>query len=223
MNVNRQSTDSLQIQNFGNSSVFGAGGTPQQVPATVWTGQLEKNGSADYSIAINVEQGSGSGVTVKERRPCQFVTVAPTVPRLRARGTAGHNAMIHHRCAFSVLSVLVAACGPDLPDTAGGPLPLTIELPTETSAPVAESIGYMPLPGAEGQASARGVIRISAAPAAAGQLVELQASARRLDLFHDGALALRLVQTSTLDPYSLTIECEDIYGQQGSLTINVTP
>jgi len=65
MNVNVQSTDSISVENFGNSSVFGVGGTPQRISSTVWTGQLEQNGNADYSITFNVQQGSGSGVTVE--------------------------------------------------------------------------------------------------------------------------------------------------------------
>ncbi|NEO98852.1 MAG: hypothetical protein F6K58_09275 [Symploca sp. SIO2E9] len=64
LNTNINSDVTLSIQNFGNASVFGAGGTPQQYSSTIWTGQVQANGKADYSITFNVVKGVGISTTV---------------------------------------------------------------------------------------------------------------------------------------------------------------
>lgn len=64
LNVDLNSDVALSFQNFGNASVWGAGGTPQQVSATVWTGQVEANGTASYAINFNAEKGTGITTTV---------------------------------------------------------------------------------------------------------------------------------------------------------------
>jgi hypothetical protein len=64
LNVNPTSNTILQIQNFGNASVFGASGTPQQVNATTWTGQVQATGSANYNINFSAQIPGSSGITV---------------------------------------------------------------------------------------------------------------------------------------------------------------
>lgn len=63
LNVDLNSTTQLSFQNFGNASVWGASGTPQQVNATTWTGQGQQNGNAQYNITFNAEPAGGSGIT----------------------------------------------------------------------------------------------------------------------------------------------------------------
>ena len=63
LNVNPSSNTILQIQNFGNASVFGASGTPQQVNATTWTGQVQAAGHAQYNINFSAQIPGQSGIT----------------------------------------------------------------------------------------------------------------------------------------------------------------
>jgi hypothetical protein len=63
LNVNPSSNTILQIQNFGNASVFGASGTPQQVNATTWTGQVQAAGQAQYNINFSAQIPGQSGIT----------------------------------------------------------------------------------------------------------------------------------------------------------------
>jgi hypothetical protein len=63
LNVNPTSNTILQIQNFGNAGVFGASGTPQQVNATTWTGQVQAAGQASYSINFTAQIPGSSGIT----------------------------------------------------------------------------------------------------------------------------------------------------------------
>ena len=60
-NVNDAGT--LTIQNFGNASVFGSGGTPQSVNGNTWTGQVQANGTAMYDITFNLVPEGGTGIT----------------------------------------------------------------------------------------------------------------------------------------------------------------
>jgi hypothetical protein len=62
--VNKNWKGELSIQNFSNSGVFGASGTPKRVDATTWTGQVQDNGSDNYQIIFNVQQEGGSGISV---------------------------------------------------------------------------------------------------------------------------------------------------------------
>ena len=63
LNVNPSSNTILQIQNFGNASVFGASGTPQQVNATSWTGQVQAAGNSQYNINFSAQIPGQSGIT----------------------------------------------------------------------------------------------------------------------------------------------------------------
>jgi hypothetical protein len=63
LNINPSSDTILQIQNFGNASVFGASGTPQQVNATTWTGQAQATGNAQYNINFSAQIPGQSGIT----------------------------------------------------------------------------------------------------------------------------------------------------------------
>jgi len=63
LNVNPSSNTILQIQNFGNASVFGASGTPQQVNATTWTGQVQAAGNSQYNINFSAQIPGQSGIT----------------------------------------------------------------------------------------------------------------------------------------------------------------
>jgi len=63
LNVNPTSNAILAIQNFGNASVFGASGTPQQVNATTWTGQVQASGQASYNINFSAQIPGSSGIT----------------------------------------------------------------------------------------------------------------------------------------------------------------
>ncbi len=64
LNTNINSDVQLSIANFSNASVFGAGGTPQQYQPNIWTGQVQANGKASYSITFNTEKGVGITTTV---------------------------------------------------------------------------------------------------------------------------------------------------------------
>ena len=63
LNISPTSNTILQIQNFGNASVFGASGTPQQVNATTWTGQVQQTGGANYNINFSAQIPGQSGIT----------------------------------------------------------------------------------------------------------------------------------------------------------------
>lgn len=63
LNVDPTSDTVLQIQNFGNAGVFGAGGTPKQVNATTWTGQVQAQGSDAYNINFTAQKVGGTGIT----------------------------------------------------------------------------------------------------------------------------------------------------------------
>jgi hypothetical protein len=63
LNVNPNSNTILQIQNFGNASVFGASGTPQMVNATTWTGTVQQAGQAQYNINFSAQIPGSSGIT----------------------------------------------------------------------------------------------------------------------------------------------------------------
>jgi len=63
LNVNPSSNTILQIQNFGNASVFGASGTPQQINATTWTGQVQAAGNSQYNINFSAQIPGQSGIT----------------------------------------------------------------------------------------------------------------------------------------------------------------
>ena len=63
LNVNPSSNTILQIQNFGNASVFGASGTPQQLNATTWTGQVQQAGQSQYNINFSAQIPGSSGIT----------------------------------------------------------------------------------------------------------------------------------------------------------------
>ena len=63
LNIDPTSNTILTIQNFGNASVFGASGTPQQVNATTWTGQVQAAGSANYNINFSAQIPGSSGIT----------------------------------------------------------------------------------------------------------------------------------------------------------------
>lgn len=67
LNTNVNWNGQLSIQNFGNAGVFGSGGTPQQVSATTWTGQVQANGSDVYDIVFNAEPAGGTGITTTVR------------------------------------------------------------------------------------------------------------------------------------------------------------
>lgn len=64
LNVSPTSNTILTIQNFGNASVFGASGTPQQYNATTWTGQVQAAGNANYNINFSAQIPGASGITV---------------------------------------------------------------------------------------------------------------------------------------------------------------
>ncbi|CCI26947.1 conserved hypothetical protein [Microcystis aeruginosa PCC 9809] len=64
LNTNINSDVQLSIANLSNASVFGAGGTPQQYQPNIWTGQVQANGEAQYSITFNAEKGVGITTTV---------------------------------------------------------------------------------------------------------------------------------------------------------------
>ncbi|TRV44009.1 MAG: hypothetical protein EWV53_18780 [Microcystis panniformis Mp_MB_F_20051200_S9] len=64
LNTNINSDVQLSIANFSNASVFGAGGTPQQYQSNIWTGQVQANGEAQYSITFNAENSVGITTTV---------------------------------------------------------------------------------------------------------------------------------------------------------------
>ena len=64
LNVDPNSQVQLQIQNFGNASVFGASGTPQQVNASTWTGQVQAQGTnVPYNINFSAQIPGSSGIT----------------------------------------------------------------------------------------------------------------------------------------------------------------
>ena len=63
LNISPTSNTILTIQNFGNASVFGASGTPQQVNATTWTGQVQAAGNAQYNINFSAQIPGSSGIT----------------------------------------------------------------------------------------------------------------------------------------------------------------
>ncbi len=63
LNTNVNWNGQLSIQNFGNAGVFGAGGTPQQINAQTWTGQVQENGADNYAIYINAVPPGGTGIT----------------------------------------------------------------------------------------------------------------------------------------------------------------
>lgn len=63
LNVNPTSNSILTLQNFGNASVFGASGTPQQVNPTTWTGQVQAAGQASYAINFSAQIPGSSGIT----------------------------------------------------------------------------------------------------------------------------------------------------------------
>ena len=63
LNVDPTSDTILQIQNFGNSDVFGASGTPQMVNATTWTGTVENAVQASYTINFSAQIPGASGIT----------------------------------------------------------------------------------------------------------------------------------------------------------------
>lgn len=63
LNVDPTSNTILTIQNFGNASVFGASGTPQQFNATTWTGQVQAAGTASYNINFTAQIPGSSGIT----------------------------------------------------------------------------------------------------------------------------------------------------------------
>jgi hypothetical protein len=63
LNIVPTSDTILQIQNFGNASVWGASGTPQQVNATTWTGQVQATGNAQYNINFSAQIPGQSGIT----------------------------------------------------------------------------------------------------------------------------------------------------------------
>jgi hypothetical protein len=63
LNVNPTSNAILQIQDFGNASVFGASGTPSPVNATTWTGQVQAAGNASYNINFSAQIPGSSGIS----------------------------------------------------------------------------------------------------------------------------------------------------------------
>jgi hypothetical protein len=63
LNTNKNWDGELSIQNFGNSAVFGAGGTPTQVDQSTWTGQAQANGTATYGITFNAQPAGGTGIS----------------------------------------------------------------------------------------------------------------------------------------------------------------
>ncbi|MBV9110747.1 MAG: hypothetical protein JO306_15150 [Gemmatimonadetes bacterium] len=63
LNVVPTSNTILKIQNFGDAGVFGASGTPQQVNATTWTGQVQRAGTANYNINFSAQIPGASGIT----------------------------------------------------------------------------------------------------------------------------------------------------------------
>lgn len=65
LNVDPTASTILTIQNFGNASVFGASGTPQQVNATTWTGQVQNTGQANYAINFSAQIPGQSGITTR--------------------------------------------------------------------------------------------------------------------------------------------------------------
>ncbi|WP_287735696.1 hypothetical protein [Microcystis sp. M113S1] len=64
LNTNINSDVTLSIANFSGASVFGSGGTPQPYQPNIWTGQVQANGEAQYSITFNTEQGPDVTTTV---------------------------------------------------------------------------------------------------------------------------------------------------------------
>jgi hypothetical protein len=65
LNVDPNSNAILSLQNFGDSSVFGFSGTPQQVNPTTWTGQVQAAGQAQYGINFNTQIPGQSGITTR--------------------------------------------------------------------------------------------------------------------------------------------------------------
>lgn len=63
LNVNPISSTVLAIQDFGNAGIFGASGTPQQVNATTWTGQVQAAGQAQYNVNFTAQIPGASGIT----------------------------------------------------------------------------------------------------------------------------------------------------------------
>ena len=63
LNVDPTSDTILSIQNFSNAGVFGASGTPQQVNANTWTGQVQATGNDSYGITFNAQIPGQSGIT----------------------------------------------------------------------------------------------------------------------------------------------------------------
>lgn len=63
LNVDPTWDGTLSISNMGNSSVFGASGTPQQVNSSTWTGQVQATGTASYNINFAAQASGGSGIT----------------------------------------------------------------------------------------------------------------------------------------------------------------
>lgn len=61
--INKNWNGEVSIQNFGNASVFGAGGTPTQVDPSTWTGQVQENGNAKYELTFNAVPSGGTGIT----------------------------------------------------------------------------------------------------------------------------------------------------------------
>lgn len=63
LNVDPTSDTILELQNFGNSSVFGFSGTPQQINPTTWTGTAQAAGTAGYTINFLAQIPGGSAIT----------------------------------------------------------------------------------------------------------------------------------------------------------------
>ncbi|MEC4725477.1 hypothetical protein HWQ46_07955 [Shewanella sp. D64] len=63
LNTNKNWNGELSIQNFSNSAVFGAGGTPTQVDQSTWTGQVQANGSDTYGVTFNAQPAGGTGIS----------------------------------------------------------------------------------------------------------------------------------------------------------------
>ncbi|WP_299816782.1 hypothetical protein [uncultured Roseibium sp.] len=50
LNIDPVSGMQLRIRSFGDADIFGAGGAPQMVNATTWTGQAQAEGTDRYAI-----------------------------------------------------------------------------------------------------------------------------------------------------------------------------
>jgi hypothetical protein len=54
----------LGLQSIGNSNAWGDSGQPESINSTTFTGQVQNDGTAGYSLNLNVQVPGGSGKTL---------------------------------------------------------------------------------------------------------------------------------------------------------------